>query len=76
MGLGETQVTGDWKNLHNVFFIRHCSGDHIKKHEIGRVCSTHGKDEKYLQGFDGKRKGQRPFSIPKRRKEDNINVNL
>jgi hypothetical protein len=37
-----------------VFVTRYYSGDEIKKSEMGRICSTYGREERCIQGFDWK----------------------
>jgi hypothetical protein len=33
-------------------------GDQVKEDEMGRACSTHGRDEKCIQNYNGKLKGR------------------
>jgi len=37
-----------------VRFIKYCYGDQMKEDEMDRECSTHGRDEKYVQNFGRK----------------------
>jgi hypothetical protein len=36
------EVTGGWRNVHNVLFANYNWNDQVKKGEMGRVCSTDG----------------------------------
>ena len=40
--------------LCSLLFTKYCSGDQIRKTEMGRACSTYGGEKRYLQGFGGK----------------------
>ena len=33
--------------------LKYYSGDQIKKNEMGRACGTYGRQDRYIQGFDG-----------------------
>jgi len=46
----------------------YCSGEKIEKNEMGGTCRMHGGEERRVQGFGGER--------PRRRREDNIKMNL
>jgi hypothetical protein len=35
-------------------FTTYYYGDQIRENEMGEICSTHGKDEKYTQNFGRK----------------------
>ena len=37
--------------LYVLLLTKYNSGDQIKKAEMGRACSTHGEEERYIQGF-------------------------
>ena len=50
--------------------------DKIEKNEVGVACSTYGGEERRVQGFGGKPKGKRPLGRPRRRWEDNIEMDL
>jgi hypothetical protein len=43
---------------------------------MGGIFSTHGKAEKYLQCFGLKTSGKSPFGRLRRRREDNIRIDL
>ena len=52
------EITGECRKLHNeesVLPTKYHSGDQIKKNELGRACSTYGRQEMCLQGFGGER---------------------
>jgi hypothetical protein len=38
------EETGTWRKLHN-------EDDHIKKGDMGEVCSMHGRDEECMKNF-------------------------
>jgi hypothetical protein len=40
------------------------------------ACSAHGEDEKCVQILVGKPEGKRPLGRPKRRRDDNIEMDL
>jgi hypothetical protein len=40
------------------------------------ACSTHGRDEKCMQNLVGKPECVRPLGRPRRRREDNIRINV
>jgi hypothetical protein len=46
----------------------------IKENEVGRVCGTHWRGEKRVQGFGAKAK--RPIERPRHRWEDGIKMDL
>jgi hypothetical protein len=70
------------KRLHNkellcsVFLTKHHSGDHVKKTEIIRACSTNGESRGAYRVLVGKPEGRRPRGSPRRRWEDNIKMDL
>jgi hypothetical protein len=43
---------------------------------MGGACSTHGRDEKYVQNFGWRNLKGRELGSPKRRWEDNIRMDL
>jgi hypothetical protein len=50
--------------------------DQAKDDDIGRACSTHREKRNAYKDFVGKPEGKRPLGRPKRRWEDNINMDL
>jgi hypothetical protein len=48
----------------------------MKENEVGRACGTHGRGEKYVQGFGGKARRKRPLVRPRRRWEDGIRMDI
>jgi hypothetical protein len=44
--------------------------------EMGRACSTYGREQWYMQGLVGKPEGRRPLERPRRRWESNIKMSL
>jgi hypothetical protein len=58
-----------------VFLIQYCSGDKIKKNEMGRACGANGEEKRCIQGFGGgKPEGKKPLGRPRPRWEDNIKM--
>jgi len=43
---------------------------------MGGSCSTCGEKQRFIQSFRGKPEGNRRLGRPRRRWEDNINMNL
>ena len=43
---------------------------------LGRACGTQGRHEKCIQGFGGEPDGKRPLGRPRRKREDNIEMDL
>jgi len=37
----------------SVLLTQYCSGDKIKKNEVGGACSMNGEEQRHLQGFGG-----------------------
>ena len=50
-------------------------GDQMKN-EMGGACSMYGGQERCIQCFGGETEGKRPLGRPRRRREDNIKVDL
>ena len=54
----------EWRKLHNEELNdlysspNICSGEQIEKNEMGGACSTYGRDERHIQGFDGETGGK------------------
>jgi hypothetical protein len=40
--------------LHNLYYSLILFDDKTKEDELGRVCSAHGRDEKFVQNFGWK----------------------
>ena len=53
-----------------------CSGDKIKKKEMGGACSTYGEKRGVYKVLVGKPEGTRPLGSPRRRWGDNIKMDL
>jgi hypothetical protein len=43
---------------------------------MGRACSTYGREEECIQGLVRRPKGERPLEKPRRRRKNNINMDL
>jgi hypothetical protein len=82
LGSMRGEVTGEWRKLHNeepngLFSSPNVfSGDKIEKSEKGGVCSACGGGERLIRGLVGKPEGKRPLGGPRRRWEDNINMEV
>jgi hypothetical protein len=50
--------------------------DQVKENEMGRVCSTNGREEEVCRILVGKPERKRPLGRPKRRLADNIKMDL
>jgi hypothetical protein len=48
----------------------------MKENEMGGTCGTHGGGERCLQVSVGNPEGKRPLERPRRRWEDNIEMDL
>ena len=59
-----------------MLLTKYYSGDKIEKNEMGWACRTYRGQERCIQGFGGKPEGKRPLEKPKRRREDNIKMDL
>ena len=51
-------------------------GDQIKKYEMGLACSMYGERRGAYKNLMGKRERKRPLGRPRRRLENDINMNL
>jgi hypothetical protein len=54
----------------------YCAGDKIEKDELGWARSSYGGGERRVQGVGGETLGKEPMGRPRRRWEDNINLDL
>jgi hypothetical protein len=57
-----------------MLFIRYNQNDQVKEDEMGRACSTHGREEGSMQAFGGKLEGKRLLGRPRSRWEDDIKI--
>jgi hypothetical protein len=48
----------------------------VKEVEVGRACSTRGGEEEAYGALVEKSEGERPLRRTRRRREDNIKINL
>jgi hypothetical protein len=56
-GSKRDQVTGEWRRLHKEkLYALYSSPNIIRviKSRMGRACSTYGREERCILGFDGK----------------------
>ena len=51
-------------------------GDQIEKNEIGGTCNTFGGEERLYRVLVGKPEGKRSLGRARRRREDNIKIDL
>ena len=54
----------------------YCSGDKIKKNEMGGACSTYAERRSVYRVLVGKSEGKRPLWRPRHIWEDNIEIDL
>jgi hypothetical protein len=61
-----------------LLLTQYCSGDQIEKNEVGGACSTYGAEQRCIQGLGGggAAEGKKPLGRPRRRREDNIKMDL
>ena len=50
--------------------------DKIKKNEMGGACGAYGGGKRHVRVLLGKPEGKRPLGRPRRRREDNIKMDL
>jgi hypothetical protein len=62
----------DLPSLHIINY----SGNQIKKTEMDRACSTYGEKRSAFRVLVGNREGRRLLGRPRRRRENNIQMNL
>jgi hypothetical protein len=55
---------------------QYCSGDQIKKNGMGGAFRKYGGEERCIQGFCGEPEGKRPLGRPKRRRDDNVKMDV
>jgi hypothetical protein len=55
---------------------QYCSGDKIKKNEMGGACSAYGERGGFYRFLVGKPEEKRPLGRPRRKWEDNIKMDL
>jgi hypothetical protein len=51
-------------------------GDQIEKNEVDKACITYGGEERYIHGFGGETWGKETLGRPRRRRDDNIKMDL
>jgi hypothetical protein len=62
--------------LRSVLLTKYHSGDQVKKTEMGRTCGTCGERRGAYRALVGKPEGRRRLGRPRRRREDNIKMDL
>jgi len=55
---------------------KYCSNDKIEKNEMGGACSTYGVRRDVYRILLGKLEGKKPLVRPRRRWEDNTEIDL
>ena len=65
-------VTKEWRKL----LTQYCSGDKIKKNEIGGACSAYGERKGVYRVLVGKPERKKPLGRPRRRWECNITMDI
>ena len=78
---GERQIGSAWRDNfltvhYSVLLTQFSSGDKIEKNEMGAACSAYRGEETHIQCLVGKPEGKRPLWRPRRRWEENINMDL
>jgi hypothetical protein len=59
-----------------VLFSKHNQNDHVGEDEMGGVCSTNGEKRNAYRLFVGKPEVKRLLGRPRRRRVDNIKMDL
>jgi 3-oxoacyl-ACP reductase-like protein len=59
-----------------VLLTQYCSGDKIKKNEMGEACSTYEERSDVYRVLVGKSEGKKPLGTPRRRWENDIQIDL
>jgi hypothetical protein len=59
-----------------VLVTQYFSGDKIEKNEMGESCSAYVERKGVYRVLVGKPEGKRPLERPRRRWEDNINMDV
>ena len=54
----------------------HCAGGKIEKNEMGAACGTYGEGIVVHRVLVGRPEGKRPLGRPRRRREDNIKMDI
>jgi hypothetical protein len=62
--------------LKSELLCQYCTGDQIKKNEVGGACSTYGNGRGVYRVLMGKTVGKRPLGRPKHRWDNNIKMDL
>jgi len=65
-----------FKGLIICILTQFCSGDKIKKNEMGGACSVYGERRGVYRVSVGKPEGRRTLGRPRHRWEDNIKMDL
>jgi len=82
LGPKRDKVIGEWRKLHNEELNDLYSSPNIvraikiEKIEMGGACSMYGERRGVYRVLVGKPEGKRPLRKPRRRWEDNINMDL
>jgi hypothetical protein len=72
------EVIQEWRKLHNEELndLYSSPNDKIEKNEMGGACDTYGERRGVYRILEGKPEGKRPLGRPRRRREDNIKMDL
>jgi hypothetical protein len=70
------EVTGGWRKVHNEELHNLRLNDEVKEDNMDRDCSRHAEKGNEHRIFGEKHEGKRPLMIPRRRWEDNIQIDL
>jgi hypothetical protein len=70
------EIIGGWRKLHNEeiqnIYTSPNKNDEVKEDEMYRACSTHGREQEYIQSSGGTLDGNSLLRKPSNRWKDNI----
>jgi hypothetical protein len=80
-GAKRDEVTGEWRKHYNEQLYDRYSPNivwviKVEKNEVGRACSADVEGSCVYRAVVGKPKGKKPLGRPRRRWDDNINMDL
>jgi hypothetical protein len=81
-GPNREEVAGGWKRLHNEELLNLYASPYTtramksRRNGMGGACSTHGEMMNSYDNLVTKPEGKGPLGTPRRRREDNIRMDL
>jgi hypothetical protein len=60
----------------SVLLTQYCAGDKVENNEIVMACSANGEERGGYRSLMGKPERKRPLGRPRRRRKDNIRMDL